>query len=106
MNKLQRFDGVKVATPTGKSKADFWDLFRGNTLNYSQFGRIYLNGVKGTFYKLVGGSFYKHALTPEQQREYTDKYSNVTFFGGGAEYAPEMRFLYMFVADKAIKGAA
>ena len=104
MNKLQRFTQKNIMVPTGTQKADFWSIdIGGGKLQYCQYGRIYLNGSKGVFFKLCGDGFpYKPPLTEQEQKEYTSKYSNVTFFRGTAEYAPEMRFTYLFLADKAI----
>ena len=105
MNKLQHFNVKNIMIPTGKKKADFFGLKVGvDKLTYCQFGRVYLNGNKGTFYKLCGNGYpYKNPLTEQEQREYTERYSNVTFFNGGAQYAPEMRFSYLFLADKAFQ---
>lgn len=81
--------------PYGKRKANFWDLMTGNEIQYSQFGRIRLNGQKGTFYKLCT------KLSTERVNELCGLYySNVTFFGGRAAYAPEFTFQYLFIADK------
>lgn len=99
---LPRINLDKVVAPSGSQKASFYELFGGGSLQYSQFGRIYLNGQKGTFYKLFGGSFYKDALTLEEQINYLTSYNNVTFFDTSPAYAPEMKSVSLFLADKAI----
>ena len=43
------------------------------------------------------------APTPKQ-RAIADKYSNVRFFAGHAEYAPELKRHYLYIADKCFKG--
>lgn len=43
------------------------------------------------------------APTPEQ-KAVAAKYSNVRLFSGHAEYAPEIKRYYLYIADKCFKG--
>jgi len=84
-----------VAMPTGARKADFYDLFAdGDELAYYDYRRMNLNGSTGYIYTLC------KALSNEQKQKYITAYNNVTFLSGHAEYTPEQKRSYIFVADR------
>ena len=53
-----------------------------------------------------GGGYLYRLCNPvnDEQRRIIAKYSNVTVLGGHAEYAPESKRYYLYIADKCFKG--
>ena len=74
-----------------KRKLHFW-MFNDIGIEFYACGRMNYHGVKGGFYKTQN-------LT-EEQKEKILAFQNTEILRGCKEYAPEITFYVIFVADK------
>lgn len=92
--RLQSLNIPNVTLPTGARKLSEWDLITRDDFRYHNYRRVRINGHIGTL-------FASDSIA-DGVRALRERHSNVLILSGHAEYAPEQKHGYVFVAAKRI----
>ena len=85
---------VKKAKGQKRHLYHFSDMIR--TFNYSAWKRMEIDGHKGWLYRI----HEKQGVDmPSAIDDVAKNYDNTKFMKGHPQYAPEMKFTYLFMAD-------